>query len=537
MDKKQLLIQAIHTRTDNCLVDDINIINDNPTSDGLSTAPSLDDLDLYEESITRSQWFAYTLDRDILSALVDDVKAKGLDVLRASSSFNIDKDELVRYCREELSDVYSDADIISKITPYDDGAYTRVPGYLNVLSCLVLRQGYLDLWLDLLNSLKYFPIQGVLLYRLHTVKECKQVITSLDIMESFGRKQVVLYLLRDRMFEIMIKEHDYLQSNSKNETLPDDVRQMAEEELSKWQESIDERIEEMISVFYKYFSAQQMCEWYVSKLAHAKRKAEKYAQMDFYALNKIEPHIARNLDIRKIDFESSTLEALTYYAKKVTEGLDAEKVLLGFLLVNITKRIYTEKSFTTPNLNDATLENMRCIYECIIKEGGDWLHVSAEYEPKEVSDTEQYYSSLFRSQIGDSYWLSILLLMCEKTEDIEYFKKVCERLYSVCKCDQSTLDSLFLPAYLGEVLVVQIFKDLKDEYEATLIETIKRISLLMRILSANDGEMSAKVAMRLIDRNTEWNKERERMNTYNKNLVEYLDKYMNNVQKRYGKQE
>lgn len=535
MDKNQLLIQAIHTRTDHCLIDDVNIINENPTSDGLSITPSLDDLDLYDESITRSQWFAYSLDRDTLSSLVDDVKTKGLDVLRASSSFHIDKDELVRYCREDLSDEYSDADIISKITPYDDGAYTRVPGYLNVLSSLVLRQGYIDLWLDLLNSLKYFPIQGALLYRLHTIMECKQVIASLDSMESFGRKQVVLYLLRDRMFEIMIKEHDYLQNNSDNDTLPNDVRQLVNDELSNWQESIEERIEEMISVFYKYFSAQQMCEWYVSKLAHAKRKAEKYARMDFYTLDKIEPHIARNLNILEIDFESSTLEALTYYAKKVAEGLDAEKALLGFLLKNITRRIYTEKAFTTPNLNDATLENMRCIYECIIKEGGDWLHVSADYEPKEVSDTEQYYSSLFRSQIGDSYWLSILLLMCEKTEDMEYFKKVCERLYTVCKTDQSSLDSLFLPAYLGEVLVVQIFKDFKDEYEASLIEIIKRISLLIRVLSANDCEMSENVAQELIKRSTEWNKERECMNTYNKNLVEYLDKYLNNVQKMYGK--
>lgn len=537
MDKNQLLLLTIHTRTDSSLVDDIDIIENQLSSEGLSENPSLEDLDDYDEHITRAQWLAYTLDEDVLSGLVEEIKHKGNDVLRASSSFHTSREDLVRFCKEELNESLTDAEIIKKITPYDDGAYTRMPGYLDMLSSIIFRQGLVDLWLDLMNSLRYFPLQGALLYQLKTTEECLTIFRHLAANESFHRKKVAMYLLRDRMFDIMVREHDYLIQNSENDDLDGWLGQLAEAELDKWEESFEGVINESFGVMLSYFTMQEMCEWYVGKLAHANRKAERYAQMDFYALEKIEAYISGRLDLSMIDFETSTLEALTYYANRVADGAEIEKNKIGVMLTNIAMHVYTDKAFTTPVLSELSLSNMRHIYSCIIKEGGDWLHISKDFEPAEVSDTHAYYHQLYRIQVGDSYWLAILLLMCETTEDEDYFKKVCERLYEVFKPVQSSMDPLFLPAYLGDVLVAQVFKGYKDAYEMKLIECIKSITLLLRVLSANNGEMCSGVASALANRNSEWEKERIQLSTYNKNLVEFLDGYMSKVEKSYGDKE
>lgn len=537
MDKNQLILHAIHTRTDSCLVDDIDIIDNQLSTEGLLENPSLEDLDGYEEHIARAQWLAYTLDDGVLKELVNQVKVKGNDVLRASSSFHTSKEELVRFCKEELKETLSDAEIIKKITPYDDGAYTCMPGYLNMLSNIILMQGLVDLWLDLMDSLRYFPLQGALLYQLKTTEEYSNVFKHLGASEAFHRKKVVMYLLRDRLFETMVKEHDYLTQNSENDSLNEEVIQLAENELAKWEESAENVINESFDIMLAYFTMQEMCEWYVGKLAHANRKAERYAQMDFYALEKIEAYISARLDLRDIDFKTSSLEALTYYAKRVAAGAEIESDNITELLNCFSLHVYTEEAFTTPVLSDLALDNMRNVYNCIIKVGGDWLHISKEYEPCEVSDTQPYYEQLFRTQIGDSYWLAILLLMCETTEDFDYFRNVCVRMFEVFFPVQSLMDPLFLPAYLGDVLVVQMFKDYKNEYEMKLIECVKRISLLLRILSANDGEMSNEAVSTLINRKSEWDEERKQLNTYNKNLVDFLDGYMDKVMKKYGKQE
>lgn len=344
-----------------------------------------------------------------------------------------------------------------------------------------------------------------------------------------------MYLLRDRMFDIMVKEHDYLIQNSENDDIDEELSLLAETELDKWENGLEGVINRTFGIMLAYFTMQEMCEWYVSKLAHANRKAERFAQMDFYALEKIEAYISGRLDLRIIDFRNSTLNALTYYAKRVSVGREIDKSKIGELLSNISMRVYADKAFTTPVLSEHLLSNMRHIYSCIIKEGGDWLHISKDYEPAEVSDTQPYYEQLFRTQIGDSYWLAILLLMCETTEDENYFKKVCERLYEVFVPVQSSMDGLFLPAYLGDVLVAQVFKDYKDEFEMKLIENIKRMSLLLRVLSANSGDMSNDVASALIDRKSEWEDERKLIGAYNKNLVDFLDGYICKVEKRYGK--
>lgn len=534
MDKNRLILQAIHTRTDSCLVDDINIIENKLTTEGLSEMPSLDDLDDYEEHISRAQWMAYTLDENVLDDLVEQVKAKGYDVLRASSAFHTSKEELVRFCKEELNESLSDAEIINKITPYDDGTYTRLPEYLDMLSSIIWKQGLIDLWLYLMDILRYFPLQGALLYQLKTTDDFLSVLKHLDAYESFRRKRVVMYLVRDLMFETMGKEHDYLIQNSNSDNLDEGLRQLAQTELCKWEANFESVINESFGIMSAYFTMQELSEWFVGKLAHANKKAEKYAQMDFYALERIEAFVSERLDLHVIDFKASTLDALTYYAKRVAEGAEIEKCKLGELLSNISLHVYTDKAFTTPVLSELTLCNMRHIYNCIVKDGGDWLHVSKDYEPAEVSDSQPYYDKLFRSQIGDSYWLAILMLMCESTEDADYFKKVCERLFDVFAPIQSIMDSLFLPAYLGDVLVVQVFKGYKNEYEMKLIESIKRMSLLLRVLSANDGDMTNETASALINRKSEWDEERKQLNTYNKNLVDFLDGYMDKVVKMYG---
>jgi recombinational DNA repair protein RecR len=83
--------------------------------------------------------------------------------------------------------------------------------------------------------------------------------------------------------------------------------------------------------------------------------------------------------------------------------------------------------------------------------------------------------------------------------------------------------------YLAELIVLQVLKDEKDAYELYLITNVCNLYHVLRILSANDGDMSDENKQTLRKRViAEWDYEKKLSQQY-KVQTEFLDGYLKKV--------
>ena len=91
-------------------------------------------------------------------------------------------------------------------------------------------------------------------------------------------------------------------------------------------------------------------------------------------------------------------------------------------------------------------------------------------------------------------------------------------------------DYYFVAFYLAELVSVQVLKDLKDWFEKALILRVCNLHFVLRVLSANEGDMSSENKELLRERaSKEWPLEKELIIQQYKEQTEFLDKYLEKV--------
>jgi hypothetical protein len=120
--------------------------------------------------------------------------------------------------------------------------------------------------------------------------------------------------------------------------------------------------------------------------------------------------------------------------------------------------------------------------------------------------------------------------MTEEIEDKDYFHMVLNILTGLASFDKSLFnDNYFVSFYLAELIVLQVLKDEKDAYELYLITNVCNLYHVLRILSANDGDMSDENKQTLRKRViAEWDYEKKLSQQY-KVQTEFLDGYLKKV--------
>ena len=84
-----------------------------------------------------------------------------------------------------------------------------------------------------------------------------------------------------------------------------------------------------------------------------------------------------------------------------------------------------------------------------------------------------------------------------------------------------------MPFYIAEIIAIQIIPDQKDEFEAMMIGRVSNLHFLLRVLTANEGELSKanKAALKFrCDR--EWYWEKQLISQQLKEQTDYLDEYV-----------
>lgn len=488
----------------------------------------VDILDEWSDTMEHGFYASLTLTDQDVERLLGEMRSS--TIMRESRSCS-QSENLAQYCRSELSNELTDEDIIAKIDHMNDGAYTYLPEYLQTLAFILLRDDRKALWYRLLKLLKYFPLQGALLYDLHTVKDCLDVIRMVSA-DNTVRQKVLLFLLRERLFNIMREEHLNLLSNVEDSVLAETYRSMASEELKSWDANVDDCSKEALNIFLSAFGMSDMLSWLAAKDEHSERKSKKYRDEEEVILKRFESNVFCHLDFQELDLSKFDLTTLLYVSNPLSTS-DRQDVIADNYLSDLCCKLYSDKGLILPSLSEKTINRMRQIYNIMLHSKMDLLSYPQKFKPQKVEDTQDYYQQFYRCQAGDAYWYSVMMLMREKDQSAEEFWKVAEMLLSFNKEEhQVPYDCYFHPLYLAEIIATQILPEVKDKFESALIETSSRISIVLRILTANGGNMVTENKRALLARvGKDWESEASHIKQQDNRLYKCLEEYISKIKR------
>lgn len=432
---------------------------------------------------------------------------------------------LLKTVKETYKEIKSDEDIIKGIYQFNNGSYLELPDSVEVLVWMIKLQQRWDLCVKVLEKLQFFPYQGCLIHWMRTVEDCEAVISQLHNVE---HEEVLQYLLREHAFHMLYEQENCLKSNVGN-VLPKRWADKPVKLLDQWDNDKVPMLQELTDKWLDVFGAEKMSEWVSGKYRHAIGKAEQYRTFDEEILEVIDNKVKAELNFPEIDFAGKDLPTLFNYASTATDVSMSDEDMMSIFRA-IVSQVYKTMVCPEWKLNEKGLDLARSVYRLIPPGKTEGVRLlKQKHKPQEGYKVDS--DKAFEAAFGDSFLLSVLLLQIEESEDRKRFNELVELLFKYSRNGiMMQDDQFFIPFYIAELIVTFILKDEKDSFELALIEKYSVLSFVLRVLTANGGEMSVKVREALIRRVTmEWQWEKKYMIQRKNKMYEVLDEYIGKV--------
>lgn len=489
---------------------------------------TLKELAFSEENMWHGFYLGFSMRHEELAELVNQIDASEELFLLRCRSMTVDRDQFVNFCRQELGENKTDDEIISKISHYNDGAYIELPPGIATLSSVILKEDALDIWTELLCNLRYFPLQGSIIYSLDTIEQCMEVWEILA-KNGYGRFKVLAYLLRDQMQRLIVKETEMLERNAQSDQLDKADVEYGQNLLGEWNGKFDDNTQRSVKLWIEALGIQEIAKWFSNEMARLSGMPAKFVEYDMKVMAAIENCIKPWVELSNQSISMADYQTLAFYMKVAAERAEKTEVYIK-LVSRFCKLTYNSRYIPQLKLEEQTFDFLRNIYACVLQSGIDSMSmVLTERYPMEGYHVD--WDKAFRSCSADSLWFSVLLLQTETTGDIDYFGRIIENLFRCANYERSTVtDYYFIPFYIAEIIVVQIIRDQKDKFESMLINRISNLHFLLRVLTANEGVISKenREALRLRCK-YEWPLEKELTIKQMQEQTDYLESYLEKV--------
>ena len=215
-----------------------------------------------------------------------------------------------------------------------------------------------------------------------------------------------------------------------------------------------------------------------------------FIENELKSIELIEQFLTPVITLNHDSVTTADYQTLLYYMKVAMQREEKGEVCRE-LVERLCHRLYNERYIPQLKLEERTFDILRRIYSCLISSDTDGLSMMIK-ERYPMEGFVVNYDKAYQSCSADSLWLSVLLLKTETTEDREFFGQVVENLYRFANYEKSIVtDYYFMPFYIGEIIAIQIITDQKYAFESMLIDRVSNLHFVLRVLTANDGELSS----------------------------------------------
>lgn len=478
--------------------------------------PTLEYLNEVHENMDGGFFMGYQPKKEIFSALVTQLEGMALTVAEKSRDIDRQKGALERFC-QELDKIESEDDIIKKINHFNDGAYMEIWGAVGCLAHYLIRGEWWEDYCQLLENLKYFPMQGGVIRFLNSAIDVEAVIDKETARN--GRKSLQ-YLLREQWFRKECEEGELLGENSEIEELIEKDRIFVSGLHQSFENTRKERVPKVVTIWKDVFGKEELSVWASNKVAEAERKHEKYGQPELAVLKLINDEInVTSDDLKNFNLADKDFASLLTFA-----GTDKDESVAAAVIDAIVDKLFSDRSYPDTALNEKWFEQVRTIYHCLLKSGKNGLALlQTKRKPREGFRVDLVKA--MQTERQEAYWLSVMLMSLEENRDNTQFDNFINVLFRDTRYGIDSLtDVVFTPYYVAELLVSQIMPEKKNEYEKRLITEIPHLVFVIRVLSANQGEMSDEIRKLLADRiQREWPLERKLLSQNKMVKIEFYD--------------
>lgn len=481
--------------------------------------PSLEYFDYIEENMDGGFFVGYKPSEEALNALLVQLEGKALEIASKSRDIDRQKGALERFCKE-LDTIEEEDEVIKQISHYNDGSYMELWGAVGCLAHYLMVDELWNGFYRLLEILKYFPMQGGAIRIFRSATDVEAVIAK--TFEKHGRKSIH-YLLREQWFNLICEEGQILKQNSEIEGLKDEDKSYIADLYKDFENGKLQSVKNVVGIWEQVFGKEELAVWMSDKTSEAHRKHEKYGKPELEVLILLSAEInVTSDDVKGFKLADKSFAALLTFAETVTDKSVANPVIVA-----IADKVFSDRSYPDTVLSEQWFEQVRTIYRCLATSGQDGLKLMLDRR-KLLEGFKVDAVLAMQSVRQEAYWLAMLILSLENGGDDSLFQKYVEVLFKDTRYSiQSLTDDVFAPYYVGELLVSQVMTDQKDDYEKRLIGDILNLVFVIRVLTANQGVMSAEVEKLLTTRiRKEWPLERKLLSQYKNARIEFYDEFV-----------
>lgn len=498
-------------------------------SEQFQSSPRTETLDLIGHSFRCGFYLGFQINGEGVDNIIDEISGDKDYVLAKTEICSISKDELRRLCEEQLTPEMTDEQVISLMSPNNEGSYILLPPSFNIIGDFIIQQRCWNKWVRLVDLLCYYPLQDAFIYQLRTTDDC---LSALKETEASGikHKKVIVYLLRERFFRLLYEEYEHLNNLICNgELISRDKEKSIEATYNTWMIGIEDVIKKNFEISTKVLGLIEMSKWYVNKEAIYRDRPSQFIGNILWALDKIQPLIQNALYNKEMDVSSVDFNTLLLFAK-VAATQDLNQGYYERLIEQIVIILYSDKFIQPIKLDENGIELYRSLYICLEKSTLDGWELACQQRIN-LEGYKTDYSMATKSARGDSIWLSVLGLQIEKSRNVELLKKLYNWIIDRTIFNNSMYaDYYFSPLYIADLIVNQVIPDEKDSFEMAIIESIPQLTLVIRLIAENNGKMSEKNTSLLKHRiKNEWNFERMLLDKNNKMKNDFLEKYVQEI--------
>lgn len=429
---------------------------------------------------------------------------------------------LLSYTKGAYAKAKSDDELINEIYHFNDGGYIELPDEVEALVWMIKLQQRWDLFVKVLDCLKYYPYQGCLIYYVRTVEDCNAVI---NLLHGCQHEEVLQYLMREQVFRIIQDEEHCLKANAEGGIHERWVKE-AVKLYDQWVNAKENTLRGFTKEWVKVFGAEKQSEWISLKFRQALGKAEQFKTYEEDVLTVLDKYTKDQLTFESINYNEKELPTLFNYALSAKEAGLSEQVRMSIFRA-IIAQVYKTSYCPEWQLSEKGIDLARTVYWLVPADKAEGLKLlRVKHKPQEGYKVD--YEKAFEAAFGESFLLSVLLLQVETTGDKARFRELMNMLYLYAQNGSMMQeDQFFIPFYIAELIASQVIKDEIDTFEKKLITSYPQLPFVLRILTANGGEMSDDNKNALKNRvELEWQWEKKLMIQRKNQMWKVLEKYI-----------
>lgn len=491
--------------------------------------PKKETLDLIGHSFHYGFYLGFQIDEKDVDIIINEMSGDKDYILLKAEICSISKDELKRLCEECLTPEMTDEQIISLMSPNNEGSYILLPPSIYIIGDYIIQHGCWYKWNQLIEILFYFPFQDAFICQLRTTDDCLCALKE-TAGSDYKHKIVIIHLLRERFFHLLYEEYEHLNKLICNEELKKhDKERSIEATYKSWQDGIDGVIKEFFEISINELGLNEMSKWYVKKEVTYRDRPSNFIGNILWAIDKIRPLIQNALINKEMDVSSADFNTLLLFVKEASKQ-DMSQGYYERLIKQVVRILYSDKFIQPIKLDINGIETYRSLYICLDKSKLDGWQLACMHRIN-LEGYKTDYSMATKSARGDSIWLSVLSLQIENSHNNGMLREIYNWIIDRTIFDSSIYaDNYFSPLYIADLIVNQVLTEEKDAFEMAVIKNIPQLTLVIRLIAENNGEMSETNISLLKHRiGKEWNIERMLLDKNNKKQNDFLEKYVQEI--------